>query len=749
MIRFLTHRWFHFLVLAGFLLASVYYSNSGQHWRNEMRYLVFDSLNRMYPREPTNAVVIVDIDDESLKRYGQWPWPRTVVADLVTALTDMGARVIAFDGVLAEPDRSSPRFVAQGLPDEPRFEALRADILGLPDHDRMLAEAIEKSGIFVSGFTYGSYTQAPRKPRLTKQILIRPEDRARFLTDAEIFRVAATFLPELEAASAGNGSFMASPDQDGILRRTGMVFSDGQALYPSLSLEALRVALGDRKTSVKIGRNPDLQLHDIDTNYRIVIGDRTIPVESDGQLWVYYRKFDERSGDYLSAFKLLDPAFREVVKPRIEGKIVLIGSSAEGLKDLRSTALERFQPGVEIHANVIEQALQGRYLLRPDVTVIAEASFILFAGFLMILLALFVNVIVLALVCFSMIGIAFVGSVSAYVDYGLLLDPFYPSVCVFLISIVSTLFTYLKVEEERRQVRSAFSHYISPDFMKELTKNPEKLRLGGDRRELSVLFSDIRGFTSICENMNPEDIIQLMNDFLTPMSDTVMRYRGTIDKYMGDAMMAFWNAPLDDEDHARHACRAALEMQGALEAVNEALRQRAETDGKKPLVLRAGIGINTGLCAVGNMGSRQRFAYSVLGDTVNLASRLEGQTKTYGVDVLIGEETHQQAPEFAMLEADIIRVKGKAKPERVYILLGDEDEALSGAFLALKACHEEMLSAYRTGDFKGALGGAVACAERGGYGLAAFYSLYQTRAQNLIDRPPEDEWSGIYEAETK
>ena len=214
-------------------------------------------------------------------------------------------------------------------------------------------------------------------------------------------------------------------------------------------------------------------------------------------------------------------------------------------------------------------------------------------------------------------------------------------------------------------------------------------------------------------------------------------------------MMAFWNAPLDDEDHARHACRSALEMQGALEAVNGVLRQRAETDGQKPLVLRAGIGINTGLCAVGNMGSRQRFAYSVLGDTVNLASRLEGQTKTYGVDILIGEETHQQAPEFAMLEADIIRVKGKAKPERVYILLGDEDEALSGAFLALKACHEEMLSAYRTGDFKGALGGAVACAERGGYGLAAFYSLYQTRAQNLIDRPPEDEWSGIYEAETK
>lgn len=750
MMRFFTNRWIHFILLAALLLASIYHSGSNARWRKEMQSLVFDTLNELYPRDPSGQVIIVDIDDDSLLKLGQWPWPRTTIAEIVTKLTEDGARVIAFDGVLAEPDRSSPQYVLESLPKDERFSEVEKEILELPNHDEILAKTIEQSGIFVSGFTYGSYTQQPRPPYLSKQILIKRGDKEEFLLHSERFIKTANFLPELEKASAGNGSFMALPDFDGVLRRTGMVFNDGKELFPSLSLEAVRIAQGKKKLVTKIGRIPEEDKGVIDTNYRIITDKYAIPVESDGLLWVYYRKFDEGGSDYLSAYKVLDPIAADEAAKLVKDKIVLIGSSAEGLKDLRSTALEPFQPGVEIHANVIEQILQSKYLLRPDVTVLAEATFILLFGLLMILLAPFINAVWLGLLCLAGIGAAFVGSASAYVDHGLLLDPFYPSLSVFVIFMVSTLFTYLRVEAEKRQVRSAFGLYISPDFMKELTKNPDKLKLGGENRELSIMFTDIRSFTTICEGLSPEEIIQLMNDFLTPMSDLVMHNRGTIDKYMGDAMMAFWNAPLDDEDHARHACITALGMQAALEPINQGVRKKAEAIGKTPVLLNAGIGINTGPCAVGNMGSKQRFAYSTLGDAVNLASRLEGQTKTYGVNILIGEETYNAVPEFAALEMDLIKVKGKNKPVRVFALFGDETLAQEQAFIELRSKHDQMIAAYRKGEFENALSLLKECKKQTVINLDITYALYKDRIAKLLKNPPPaGEWDGVYEAKTK
>lgn len=511
MIRFLTHRWIHFALLFALLLGAVYYSGSQDRWRKEMQSLVFDELNALYPRESSGQVLIVDIDDDSLLEIGQWPWPRTDVADLVINLKTLGAKVIAFDGVMAEPDRSSPRFVSENLPDEERFKALAEEIKALPDHDEILAAAIKDSRIFVSGFTYGSYSQTPRKPRITKPILVRRSNRAEFLERSERFSKAAVFLPDLEKAAAGNGSFMAKPDFDGILRRTGMIFNDGKKLYPSLSLEAVRVAQGNPKLITKIGVNPEDSKRAIDTNFRIIAGDYNIPVENDGLIWVYYRKFEGE--DYLSAHKVIDPAYHDEIRSRVKDKIILIGSSAEGLKDLRSTALEPFQPGVEIHANVIEQILQADYLLRPDVTIVAEATYILFAGLLMIVLAPFINALVLAFLCFGLIGVAFVGSATAYVDYKVLLDPFYPSLSIFVIFIVSVLLTYLRVESERKQVRSAFGMYVSPDVMRDLEKNPDKLKLGGENKNLSVMFTDIRKFTTISEGLTPEELINLMNEF--------------------------------------------------------------------------------------------------------------------------------------------------------------------------------------------------------------------------------------------
>lgn len=266
---------------------------------------------------------------------------------------------------------------------------------------------------------------------------------------------------------------------------------------------------------------------------------------------------------------------------------------------------------------------------------------------------------------------------------------------------------------------------------------------------MTLMFCDIRRFTAISEGLNPEELIQLMNDFLTPMSDLVMQNRGTIDKYMGDAMMAFWNAPLDDANHARNACIAALGMQSALAPINEKVKQRAQVMGREPVLLKAGIGINTGSCAVGNMGSRQRFAYSVLGDSVNLASRLEGQTKTYDVPIILGEETNNQIEGMATLELDLIQVKGKSKPVRIFTLVGDENFAAGAEFRNWSEKHAQMIASYRAQDFDGVFKCASECISLSSGNMKTLYQMYQNRASEFVRSPPGKDWDGIYIAKQK
>lgn len=748
--RFLVNRWVHFLILFCLLLAALWFGQADTNFRKDLRFIAFDNLNKAYPRQADeeNRVIIIDIDDDSLKEIGQWPWPRTVLADIVTNLTALGAKVIAFDGVLAEPDRSSPARLAENLPETDNMEELRESLNMLEDHDSIFARAIKESGIFVSAFTFSSYSQIPASPRVSRPLLAKKDVKKNFLQNARPFEKAATFIPELEKAAAGNGSFMASPDHDGVLRSTGMIFTDGKQIYPSLSLEALRVALGGRKDHVKIGETPVDQRGMIDTDYRIVVGARVIPVDRDGLLWVHYRGFD-RSKDYVSAHKALNPEYHNEIRDQINGHVVLIGASAEGLKDLRNSPIQAFIPGVEIHANVTEQVLQDDYLLRPPIAEIFEFLFILLVGLFMIMLAPMVNVMVMASLCAGLITIIIFGSIHAYTQYGVLIDSVYPAISVFFIFVASIMLTYLRTEAERRQVRDAFGLYISPDFMKELTSDPDKLKLGGEIKPLTVMFTDIRSFTTISEGLTPEELIQLMNDFLTPMSDLVMQNRGTIDKYMGDAMMAFWNAPLDDRNHERHACITALQMNAALVPINERVKKKSEEIGKEPVLLNAGIGINTGPCAVGNMGSKQRFAYSTLGDAVNLASRLEGQTKNYGINILIGHETYMAVPDFAALEFDLIQVKGKTEPVHIYALLGDDKMAETKSYQTLKKNHDEMITAYRAQKFKKAIELCEANNALEEWHLDVFYNLYIERAKDLIKNPPPKEWDGVFVATSK
>lgn len=753
----------HFVFLLSLLLVSVAFSDSNHPLRLKLQHAVFDQFNKVHPRESSGQVIIVDVDEASLERLGQWPWPRNIMADLTRSLTEKGAKVIAFDGVFSEPDRTSPHYFLAHLPKDQ--ETLFSDVLrnndaALSDYDAIFADEIKKSKIFVTAFTYGRKDRKNNKPRHKNRILLRSDVKDVFLSHASPFGAAAINLPVISKSAAGNGSFMARPDADGVLRRVGMIFTDKEKLYPSLSLETLRVAYLGRKGTARLAAVPHSKRGAIDTNYRILIGDRAIPVEDDGILYVRYRHFCNAqdmenpalacsSKDYISAYKFLDPAYAQEATQAVAGKIVLLGASAEGLKDLRSTALRPFRPGVEVHANVIEQIITGEYLLRPAITKGVEASFIFVAGLLFIVFASFIGVIVSVILCLSIIGLAAFGAYYVYINYGLLVDPIYPSLSVLIIFISSTVLSYARAEVRRKQIRNAFGMYVAPAVMRDLERNPEKLALGGENRELTVLFTDIRRFTAISEGLSPEELIELINEFLTSMTDIVMLHGGTVDKYIGDAMMTFWNAPKDVENHERAACLAALQMDSALAPINKRLVKRAKESGKEPILLAAGIGINTGLCAVGNMGSKQRFAYSALGDAVNLSSRLEGQTKYYGINTLVGESTFNKASDLAMIELDLIQVVGRESAVRIYGLFGDEAMAQDAVFLEWKALHGEMLEHYRAQDFDKAERVMTLCEEVAGAQAQRLYPMYQERIETLKQVQLPDDWDGVFVAEGK
>lgn len=708
----------------------------------DLQLRVFDELQRLSPRPYQEVPVrIVDIDDATLERVGQWPWPRTLVAELVRDLFDDGASVVAFDAVFAEPDRTSPMRALAGLSGLSLTPKLRQEIEQLPDHDEILAQAFA-DGHVVTGFVF---TNDPGGRQ--------PEAKAGFSYGGDPFahlldrRGTVVNLPILEDAAAGNGSFTVDPDEDGLHRRVPLVFAREGALFPSLAAEAVRVATGASGYAVKTaGSSGETSFGGSTGITQLRIGKQmTVPTNALGEIWIWYtRRVPER---YVPAWQVLEG---KVDRAKLDGHIVLIGTTAAGLRDIRATPLDPVAPGVMVHAQIIEQILLGQYLARPDWATGAELVYLVALGLLLVVLVPRLGAIGTALLGAGGILAAFGLSWWAYQSWHWLLDPVYPAFTALGVYLVGSLQNYLQSEAQRRRVRGAFSRYLSPTLVDELAAHPDKLRLGGEMRDMTLLFSDVRGFTTISEQLDPHALTRLINRFLTPMTDVILARRGCIDKYMGDCVMAFWNAPLDDPDHPRHASDAALAMVKALGDLNEKLAADFSEFGCPVPPLAIGIGINTGACCVGNMGSDQRFDYSVISDEVNLASRLEGQSKTYGVTIVLGENTQARVVELATLELDLIRVKGKTRPVRIYALLGDEALAASEAFRELMKASDAMLAAYRSQRWDDAEAALEACRRLGeDFGLAQLFDLYETRIRGFRVSPPLPDWDGVYVAETK
>ncbi len=711
----------------------------------DLRLKSFDLYQQIRPREYIPVPVrFIDLDDESLEKLGQWPWPRTQVARLVEDLNRAGAATIVLDIVFAEPDRTSPAQIVDLWPSTPETDALRQRLASLPDHDATLAAAIDAAKNVVTGFVLLQDGGSGKTPSLKAGFAFAGDDPGKFVPG---YAGAIVSLPSIQAAGQGAGGLNVIPERDGIVRRLPLLVKHKDALYPTLAVEALRVAQGASSYFIKssgASGKPAYGARTGITNLRV--GELVIPTDRLGRLWLYDTgPVKERR---IPAWKFMkgdyDPAL-------LRGNVVFVGASYAGLNDLHATPLHPAMSGVELQVQLTEQILLQRFLSRPDWARGAEIVFLVVLGLVLVVAPGRLGAAWSAGLTAVCVGGALALSWYGFSVHGLLLDPVYPAFVGVTVYSGSSLMGYLRTETERRQVRNAFSHYMSPALVERLVRDPSQLRLGGETREMTLLFCDIRGFTGIAERYDAQRLTSLINRFLTPMTDATLANGGTIDKYMGDALMAFWNAPLDDPEHATHAARTALEMRRRLVLLNEELAAEAADAGEEYAPLKIGIGLNTGMCCVGNMGSQQRFDYSALGDEVNLASRLEGQTKLYGVDIIMSNRTDEQANGFTTVELDRVSVVGKTVPVTIFALLGDAELGGDQDVRAALVQHDAMLRAYRRQEWDRAEARLRDCrALLKDHGdLGRYYKLVDRRIANFRRKPPGGDWDGVYRATGK
>ncbi|MDH7971214.1 adenylate/guanylate cyclase domain-containing protein [Sphingomonas sp. AR_OL41] len=704
---------------------------------------LFDSYQRAKPRAYQDAGVrVIDIDDETLRRFGQWPWPRTDLAALNTRLADAGAAAIGYDIVFSEPDRTSPAQLAGRLRREGGRDAELAVLGKLPDNDAVLADAFGKTNVVLSYFLTGDGKGGQVEPKMG---FAYAGSQPR--TGKATYTGAIQPLPALRAAARGLGFVSLPPDSDGIIRKAPLISTENGQLLPAFSLEALRVAYQTQSVIVKSSDASGEHGGDGANVVSLKVGDSEVPTTAEGRLLMYYTA--PHPARVVPAWKVLTGQLSPAEMERdFAGQIVLVGTSAAGLYDLKSTPLADTELGVVIHAQALEQIITKTFLSQPDWATGAERAALLLLGLVMAFSLPWLGATRGAILGLVMVGGLLLGSWEAFSRARLLLDPTWPVLGLIFVYVIETGITFYREERQRAYIHNAFDRYLSPEMVRQIVDDPGRLQLGGEERQMTVLFCDIRGFSRLSEKLTPQEIIQFLIAFLTPMCDILLANKATIDKFIGDAVLAFWNAPLDDPDQYANAARSALAMTRRLREIN--VEKRSADDPLWPGNVSIGIGLNAGPCCVGNMGSAQRLSYSLIGDTVNLASRIEGMTKYYGLQIAIGSELRRHLPHFAIVSLDHVKVVGREAPEEIFGLLGDESLEQEPGFRDFAVRHQAMLDAYRAQDWALAdrlavegQGAAVSC------GLRKFYLLMRERAAYFAAHPPGADWDGVFSATEK
>jgi adenylate cyclase len=689
-------------------------------------------------------IVIVDIDERSLQAEGRWPWRRDKVARLTDQLFDRyQVSVVGFDIVFAGADDSSGLSQLEALADgafkgnEPFAAALR-ELRPELDFDEQLAARLRNRPV-VLGYYFSGPDAAGSAPGLSGGALPRPTLAAGTFSGRNVgFTRWSGYwanLPQLQAAAVSAGHFNALPEADGVSRRVPMLAEFNGAYYEALSLAMVRLLLGS--PGITPGYPADAVWSRGYSGLEwLDVGVLRLPVDAQVASHVPFRG-PRGSFPYVSATDVL--AGR--VDPRVlEKRMVLVGTSAPGLFDLRSTPVSPVYPGVEMHANLIAGMLDGNIRHRPSYMLGAEFVQLLVIG---LLLALWMPLLspLRATALFAATILLTVGINLVVWHYGKLILPIASGLLLIaLLYTVNMAWGFFVEARGKRQITGLFGQYVPPELVDEMAKDPGRFSMAGESRELTVLFTDVRGFTTISEGLDPKALSSLMNTFLTPLTRIIHRQRGTIDKYMGDAIMAFWGAPVDDPDHAAHAVAAALEMQATLLALQPQFKER----GWPPI--RIGVGINTGRMSVGNMGSEIRLAYTVMGDAVNLASRLEGITKEYGAAIIVGEAVCRAAPGFHYVELDRVRVKGKDEPVAIFEVIGRKGEVAS-AVLDEVALFQTAVKHFRGRNWDLAEVQLLNLLK-----LAPgrkLYELYLERVSRCRADPPPADWDGVFVFQTK
>ncbi|HXE74305.1 MAG TPA: adenylate/guanylate cyclase domain-containing protein [Candidatus Xenobia bacterium] len=723
---------------------------------------------------PAPEIIIAGIDQPTLARLGSWPIPRSHYARLLANLTADGARVVGFDINFPKPDDRSGRELIRRAREDyiSRTPAARRDPSYLSrldalereaDSDATLADAMRRSGGVVLGYLFFTSKDEvrfvePREQEEADSQLQFSSFTTQPVTDARgsappplhaIFSGDEGYLAETnlaaftEAADFRVGFFNAIADADGVVRRASLAMKYASAwrgaaeanFYPSFDVQVLRAYWGVPEQDTTL-------LYNAAGIEAVQLGRRRVPTDAQGRLLIHYQG---------GPFTYPQVAFIDVAEGRFSpgtfrDKIVLVGPTALAVGDFRPTPYaESFHAGVEIHANILDTILSERFIHRSTREELLNLGFVVVLGIGVGLLlmqvrpALIAPMALLALVGFLIVAHGALAWLHAWLNVVI------PSGVLLANAGLIAAVRVLVEEREKRQIHSAFQHYVPPGLLHELMKNPERLRLGGEERELSILFSDIRGFTSLAEKLSPLELTNFLNAYTDEMTEILFRHLGTLDKYQGDAVMAFWGAPYEQADHAARACTAAVEMSRRVDELRAQWRVEGRPD------IDVGIGISTGRVVVGNMGSRRRFNYTVLGDAVNLASRLEGVNKEYSTRILVSESTYKQAGNSAALrpllfrQLDWIRVKGKHQPVAIYEILGFADDA--AGFEKLVELYRTGLQAYRAQQWDAALQSFEDILRQ--FDDDGPTRLMAARCRHFRASPPPADWDGVYEMKTK